>query len=41
MRAAIAHLIADAMFSRVTGEKGFFDSRVAFVDETGRRSSAA
>ena len=23
------------MFSRVTGEKGFFDSRVVFVDETG------
>ena len=31
----IAHLIADAVFSRVTGEKGFFDSRVVFVDETG------
>ena len=23
------------VFSRVTGEKGFFDSRVVFVDETG------
>ena len=31
----VAHLISDAVFSRVTGEKGFFDSRVAFVDETG------
>ena len=31
----IAHLISDAVFARVTGEKGFFDSRVAFVDESG------
>jgi TolB protein len=31
----VAHLIADAIFTRVTGETGFFDSRVAFVDETG------
>ena len=31
----IAHIIADAVFTRVTGEKGFFDSRVVFVDETG------
>ena len=33
----VAHLIADAVFSRVTGEKGFFDSRVVFVDETGSK----
>ncbi len=31
----VAHMIADSVFSRVTGEKGFFDSRVVFVDETG------
>ena len=31
----IAHLISDKVFARVTGEKGFFDSRVAFVDESG------
>ncbi len=31
----IAHLISDKVFTRVTGEKGFFDSRVVFVDETG------
>ena len=31
----VAHIIADAVFTRVTGEKGFFDSRVVFVDETG------
>jgi len=31
----VAHMIADAVFSRVTGEKGLFDSRVVFVDESG------
>jgi TolB protein len=31
----VSHMIADAVFSRVTGEKGFFDSRVVFVDESG------
>jgi TolB protein len=31
----VAHMIADAVFSRVTGEKGFFDSRIVFVDESG------
>ncbi len=31
----VGHMIADAVFSRVTGEKGFFDSRVVFVDESG------
>jgi TolB protein len=33
----VAHIISDAIFSRITGEKGFFDTRVAFVDETGPR----
>ena len=31
----VAHIISDAIFSRITGEKGFFDTRVVFVDETG------
>jgi len=31
----VAHLVSDAIFSRITGEKGFFDTRIAFVDETG------
>jgi TolB protein len=31
----VAHMIADSVFSKVTGEKGVFDSRVVFVDETG------
>jgi len=31
----VAHMIADAVFTRITGEKGFFDSRIVFVDESG------
>ncbi|MGZ5849840.1 MAG: Tol-Pal system protein TolB, partial [Methyloceanibacter sp.] len=31
----IGHLIADAIYERITGEKGYFDTRVVFVDETG------
>ena len=31
----VAHIISDAVFSRITGEKGCFDTRVVFVDETG------
>lgn len=31
----VAHIISDAVYERLTGEKGYFDSRVAFVDESG------
>lgn len=31
----VAHLLSDAVFSRITGEKGFFDTRIVFVDESG------
>ena len=31
----VAHIVSDAVFTQVTGEKGWFDSRVVFVDETG------
>ncbi|WP_024507353.1 Tol-Pal system beta propeller repeat protein TolB [Bradyrhizobium sp. ARR65] len=31
----IAHIISDQIYSRLTGEKGYFDSRVVFVDESG------
>jgi TolB protein len=31
----VAHIIADAIYTRLTGEMGYFDSRVVFVDETG------
>ena len=31
----VAHIIADAIYERLTGERGYFDTRVVFVDETG------
>ncbi len=31
----LAHIISDAIYQRITGEKGYFDSRVVFVDESG------
>jgi TolB protein len=31
----IAHKVADAVYSRITGESGYFDSRVVYVSETG------
>ena len=31
----IAHIISDAIYERLTGEMGYFDSRVVFVDESG------
>jgi TolB protein len=33
----IGHIISDAIYERLTGEKGYFDSRVVFIDETGPR----
>ncbi|WP_181337422.1 Tol-Pal system beta propeller repeat protein TolB [Hyphomicrobium methylovorum] len=33
----IAHMIADSVYERMTGEKGYFDTRVVFVDETGSK----
>jgi TolB protein len=34
----IGHLIADAVYERLTGERGYFDSRVAFVEERGPKN---
>ncbi|MEM1287058.1 MAG: Tol-Pal system beta propeller repeat protein TolB [Pseudomonadota bacterium] len=31
----VAHIISDAIYQRLTGESGYFDTRVVFVDETG------
>src|SRR5712675_1932456 len=33
----IAHIISDQIYERLTGEKGYFDSRMVFVDETGSK----
>ena len=35
----VAHLIADAIYSKITGAGGFFDTRVVFVDETGPKQA--
>ncbi|HUO54853.1 MAG TPA: Tol-Pal system beta propeller repeat protein TolB [Rhodoblastus sp.] len=35
----VAHIISDSIFSKITGESGFFDTRVAFVDESGPREN--
>ncbi len=34
----VAHIIADAIYQRLTGERGYFDTRVVFVSESGPRN---
>ncbi len=31
----IAHIVADAIYKRLTGEEGYFDTRIVFVSESG------
>jgi TolB protein len=31
----LGHLVADAIYERLTGEKGYFDTRIVFVSEAG------
>nr|WP_210414097.1 Tol-Pal system beta propeller repeat protein TolB [Luteithermobacter gelatinilyticus] len=31
----IAHMIADAIYERLTGEKGYFDTRIVYISESG------
>jgi len=31
----IAHIISDQVYERLAGEKGYFDTRIVFIDETG------
>ncbi|MCC5959586.1 MAG: Tol-Pal system protein TolB [Rhodobacteraceae bacterium] len=35
----MGHKVSDAVYSRITGEDGYFDSRVVFVAETGPRDN--
>ncbi|MET4101076.1 TolB protein [Roseovarius sp. MBR-78] len=37
----IAHKVADQVYSRITGEGGYFDSRVVFVSESGPKDQRA
>jgi len=32
----IAHIIADTIYERLTGEKGYFDTKIAFISEKGK-----
>jgi TolB protein len=34
----VAHIVADAIYTALTGEKGYFDTRIVFVDEQGPKS---
>ncbi len=31
----VAHIISDAIYKRITGEEGYFDSRIVYIAETG------
>ncbi len=31
----VAHLVSDAIYKRITGEEGYFDTRIVFISETG------
>lgn len=35
----VAHIIADAIYQRLTGESGYFDTRIVYVDESGPRNN--
>jgi TolB protein len=35
----VAHIISDAIYERLTGEGGYFDTRVVFVDESGPKNN--
>ena len=34
----VAHIISDKIYQRLTGEKGYFDTRIIYVSETGKKT---
>ena len=34
----VAHIISDKIYQRLTGEKGYFDTRIVYVSETGKKT---
>jgi TolB protein len=34
----VGHLVSDAIYERLTGEKGYFDTRIVFVSESGPKT---
>ena len=35
----VAHKVSDAIYERLTGEQGYFDTRVVFIDESGPKTN--
>ena len=35
----IAHVISDIIYQRITGESGYFDSRIVYISESGPKSN--
>ena len=35
----VGHLISDAIYKRLTGEQGYFDTRVVFIEESGPKNN--
>lgn len=35
----VAHTIADEIYKRITGEEGYFDTRIVYISETGPKSN--
>ena len=35
----IAHVISDIIYKRITGESGYFDSRIVYISESGPKSN--
>ncbi|MCY4048788.1 MAG: Tol-Pal system protein TolB, partial [Hyphomicrobiales bacterium] len=35
----LAHIVADKVYERLSGESGYFDSKVAFISETGSKGA--
>ncbi len=35
----VAHVISDAIYERLTGEKGYFDTQIVFVEESGPKDA--
>ena len=34
----VAHIISDKVYQRLTGEEGYFDTRIIYVSETGPKT---
>ncbi len=34
----VAHIVSDAIYKRITGESGYFDTRIVYVSETGQQT---